>query len=85
MIKYDKNMIKTERISVMESTPDDTEVPTIPLSDTDSAYSLSHLASKINPQGIKNTIGGAWDYCSISIHAPRGGSDSHNFVDTAFL
>ncbi len=34
----------------MESALDDTEVPTIPLSDTDSVYSLQHLVSKINSQ-----------------------------------
>ena len=42
------SMTKIKRISVMESALDDTEVPTIPLSDTDSVYSLPHLVSKIN-------------------------------------
>lgn len=34
----------------MESALTDTEVTSIPLSDTDSVYSLPHLVSKINPK-----------------------------------
>lgn len=43
-------MTKIKRIDVMESTIDDTEMPDIPLSDTDSGYSISHLVTKVNPQ-----------------------------------
>ena len=44
------SMTKIKRTSVMESAFDDTEVSSIPLSDTDSVYSLPHLVSKINPK-----------------------------------
>ena len=44
------SMTNIKRISVMESALADTEVPSIPLSDTDSVYNLQHLVSKINPK-----------------------------------
>ena len=44
------SMTKINRTSVMESAFDGTDAPSIPLSDTDSVYSLPHLASKINPK-----------------------------------
>ncbi len=44
------SMTKIKRISVMESAFAGTEMPNIPLSDTDSVYSLSHLVSEINPK-----------------------------------
>jgi hypothetical protein len=43
-------MTKIKRIDVMESTIDDTEMPDIPLSDTNSGYSISHLVTKSTPR-----------------------------------
>ena len=44
------SMTKIKRTGVMESTIDNDKTSTIPLSDTDSIYSLPQIVSKINPK-----------------------------------